>query len=85
MEKRDREIREILEAFEATGWAHSAAALAGVDPKAVRRHIEARSAGRPVDAAARRAKLIDAFMGKVEEPGQGQQGAGSARMSCMSG
>jgi len=48
MKKSDREIMEILEAFDATGCAHSAAALAGVDPKTVRRYVAARDAGRPV-------------------------------------
>jgi hypothetical protein len=67
MKKSDREIMEILEAFDVTGCAHSAAALAGVDPKTVRRYVDARDAGRPVDAPVTRAKLIDAFMGKVEE------------------
>jgi hypothetical protein len=36
MKKSDREIMEILEAFDATGCAHSAGRLAGVDPKTVR-------------------------------------------------
>ena len=36
MKKSDREIMEILEAFDATGSAHSAAGLAGVDAKTVR-------------------------------------------------
>lgn len=67
MKKSDREIMEILEAFDATGCAHSAAALAGVDPKTVRRYVAARDAGRPVDAPVQRAKLIDPFMGKIEE------------------
>lgn len=67
MKKSDREIMEILEAFDATGCAHSAAALAGVDPKTVRRYVDARDAGRPVDAPVARAKLIDPFMAKVEE------------------
>lgn len=67
MKKSDREIMEIFEAFNATGCAHSAAALAGVDPKTVRRYVAARDAGRPVDAPVSRGKLIDAFMGKVEE------------------
>jgi len=67
MKKSDREIMEILEAFDATGCAHSAAALAGVDPKTVRRYVAARDAGKPVDAPVQRAKLIDPFMGKVEE------------------
>jgi hypothetical protein len=39
VKKSDREIMEILEAFDATGCAHSAAALAGVDPKTVRRYV----------------------------------------------
>jgi hypothetical protein len=36
VKKSDREIMEILEAFDATGCAHSAARLAGVDAKTVR-------------------------------------------------
>jgi predicted DNA-binding transcriptional regulator YafY len=67
MKKSDREIMEILEAFDATGCAHSAAELAGVDPKTVRRYVDARDAGRPVDGGVTRPKLIDAFMGKIEE------------------
>ena len=51
MKKSDREIMEILEAFDATGCAHSAAQLAGVDPKTVRRYVAKRDAG----AAGRRA------------------------------
>jgi hypothetical protein len=39
VKKSDREIMEILEAFDATGCAHSAAALARVDPKTVRRYV----------------------------------------------
>ena len=36
---------DILEAFDATGCAHSAAQLAGVDPKTVQRYVDARDAG----------------------------------------
>ena len=36
VKKDDREVMEILEAFDLTGCAHSAAALAGCDPKTVR-------------------------------------------------
>jgi hypothetical protein len=36
-----REIREILEAFDATGVAHSAAPLCSADPKTVRRYAQA--------------------------------------------
>ncbi len=50
MKKSDREIMNILEAFDATGCAHSAALLVGVDPKTVRRYVAALDAGRPVDA-----------------------------------
>jgi hypothetical protein len=49
VKKSDREIMEILEAFEATGCAHSAAVLAGVDPKTVRRYVAKRDAGEPID------------------------------------
>ncbi|HEX2417822.1 MAG TPA: hypothetical protein VHJ83_06830 [Micromonosporaceae bacterium] len=45
MKKSDREIMEILEAFDATGCANSAAGLAGVDPKTVRRYVARREAG----------------------------------------
>ena len=67
MKKSDREIMEILEAFDVTGSAHSAAALAGVDPKTVRRYVAARDAGRPVLGPAQRVRLIDDFMPKIEE------------------
>ncbi len=67
MKKSDREIMEILEAFDATECAHSAAVLAGVDPKTVRRYVAKREAGEPVDARVQRAKLIDPFLPKLEE------------------
>ena len=54
MQKSDREIMEILEAFDATGCAHSAADLVGVDPKTVRRYVEARDDGQPAAEPARR-------------------------------
>jgi len=75
MKKSDREIMEILEAFDATGCAHSAAPLAGVDPKTVRRYVEAREAGLPVDAPVRRPKLIDPFLPKIEELVEQSEGA----------
>ena len=67
MKKDDREIMEILEAFDLTGCAHSAAQLAGCDPKTVRRWVGrvigvCRSAGR-----AGGERLIDPFLDKVEE------------------
>lgn len=67
MKKSDREIMEILEAYDATGCAHSAAQLTGVDPKTVRRIVAARDEGRPLDGTVTRSKLIDGFLPKVEE------------------
>jgi hypothetical protein len=67
VKKSDREIMEILEAFDATGCAHSAAQLAGADPKTVRRYARARDLGRPVAGVSRRPRLIDPFLDKVEE------------------
>lgn len=67
MKKSDREIMEILEAYDATGCANSAAELAGVDPKTVRRYVAKRDAGQPVDEPVARPKLIDPFLPKIEE------------------
>jgi transposase len=58
---------EILEAFDATWCAHSAADLVGVDPKTVRRYVEARDQGRPVTEPSRRPRLIDPHLAKIEE------------------
>ena len=67
MKKSDREIMEILEAFDATGVANSAAALCNVDPKTVRRYGQARDLGRPVTGPVVRPKLLDPFLEKIEE------------------
>jgi transposase len=67
MKKSDREIMEILEAFDATRSANSAAELAGVDPKTVRRYVQARDAGRPVTGPGRRERITDPFADKIEE------------------
>jgi len=67
VKKSDREIMEILEAFDATGVAHSAAPLCNADPKTVRRYAQARDLGRPVTEPVLRPKLIDPFLDKVEE------------------
>ena len=75
MKKSDREIMEILEAFDATGCAHSAAALAGVDPKTVRHYVAKREAGVPVDEPVKRPKLIDPFVPKIEEAVETSEGA----------
>ena len=67
MKKSDREIMEILEAFDATGVPHSAAALCNADPKTVRRYVQARDLGRPVAGPVLRPRLIDPFLEKIEE------------------
>ena len=67
VKKDDREIMNILEAFDLTGCAHSAAALAGCDPKTVRHWVARRDQGLPVAGPARRERLIDPFLDKVEE------------------
>jgi hypothetical protein len=68
--KSAREIMEILESYDLTRCAYSAAQLAGCDPKTVQRYVALRDAGGGdplVPAAAVRPKLIDAFLPKVEE------------------
>src|SRR4051794_20480138 len=65
---------EILEAYDATGCAHSAAALAAVDPKTVRHYVAKRDSGIPVGEPATRPKLIDPFVGKIEEAVESSQG-----------
>jgi len=67
VKKDDREIMNILEAFDLTGCAHSAARLVGCDPKTVRRWVDRRDRGLPVAGPARRERLIDPFAAKVEE------------------
>jgi transposase len=67
MKKSDREIMEILEAFDTTGCANSAARLAGVDPKTVRSYVAARDTGKTVTGPSVRPKIIDPFMEKIEE------------------
>jgi hypothetical protein len=67
VKKDDREIMNNLEAFDLTGSAHSAARLAGCDPKTVRHWVAQRDLGLPVGGPGRRERLIDPFLGKVEE------------------
>ncbi|GGN19708.1 hypothetical protein GCM10010109_33280 [Actinoplanes campanulatus] len=67
MTKSDREIMEILEAFDLTGCVHSAGQLAGCDPKTVKRYVNLRDGGGNPFTRAARPKLIDAFLPKVEE------------------
>src|SRR5712691_896273 len=65
---------EILEAYDATGCAHSAAQLAGADAKTVRRYAAARDLGRPVAGPGRRPRLIDPFLDKIEEKVERSEG-----------
>ena len=67
MTKKNEEIMEILEAFDLTRSARSAAELAGTDHKTVQRYVGLRDAGHDPLERARRARLIDAYMEKVEE------------------
>jgi len=72
--KSDREIMDILEAFDLTRCAHSAAELAGVDEKTVARYVTIRDAGGDPFTPARRARGIDPFLGKIEELVANSQG-----------
>ena len=79
MKKSDREIMEILEAFDATGCANSAAPLAGVDPKTVRRYVAKREAGEPVDAPVRAAQADRPVPGQDRGAGRDLRGRGPCR------
>jgi len=67
VQKFDREIMEILEAYDLTRCAHSAGALAGCDPKTVARYVARRDTGRDPHARTRRPMLIDPHRAKIEE------------------
>ncbi|MBB5938261.1 IS21 family transposase [Streptomyces zagrosensis] len=67
MKMTDREIIEILVAYDATESVYSAAKIVGCDPKTVRRYVTARDAGRPVTGPSRRSRLADAYSEKIEE------------------
>lgn len=67
MKKSDREIMEILEAFDLTRCAHSAADLAGCDAKTVARYVRARDTGADPHAPVRRPMLVDRYRDKIEE------------------
>jgi transposase len=58
---------EILEAFDLTRSAESAALLAGCDPKTVRHYVARREAGLDPTEHVRRARLIDEYLDKVVE------------------
>ncbi|MGV9324118.1 IS21 family transposase [Streptosporangium sandarakinum] len=65
--KTNEEIMEILAAYDLTGSYRKAAAVVGCDHHTVRRYVRLRRAGTAAPEPVRRAKLIDAFMPKIEE------------------
>jgi transposase len=65
--KSDREIMEILEAFDLTRCAYSAADLAGCDPKTVARYVDARDRGADPNGRVRRPMQVDPYLAKIEE------------------
>jgi transposase len=67
--KTNREIMEILEAYDLTGSYRAAAQLAGCDHHTVARYVALRAAGGgvPVRLGEQRARPIDAFVPKIEE------------------
>jgi transposase len=65
--KLDREIMEILAAFDLTGCAHSAGRLADADPHTVARYVAIRDAGGNPYVRGSRPKIIDPFLEKIEE------------------
>jgi transposase len=58
---------EILEAFDLTRCPHSAAELAGCDPKTVARYVGARDTGAEPGTRLARAMLVDRYRAKIEE------------------
>ena len=65
---------EILEAYDLTRCAHSAARLVGCDEKTVTRYVAVRDAGRDVGEWERRSRMIDPFLSKIEELVDASQG-----------
>jgi hypothetical protein len=65
--KSGKEIMEILEAYDLTRCAHSAAQLAGCDEKTVTRYVAIRDAGGDPAQRLRRSRSIDPFLAKIEE------------------
>jgi transposase len=72
--KSDRDVMEILEAYDLTRCAHSAAELCGVDEKTVARYVAIRDAGGDPFTRPRRVRSIDPFLPKVEEWVEASQG-----------
>lgn len=67
MTKSDKEIMEILEAFDLTHCPYAAGRLAGADPKTVAAYVARRDGGENPFEPARRARIIDPYLEKIEE------------------
>ena len=65
--KSDGEIMEILAAYDLTGSQRTAAELVGCSHHTVAAHVAARNAGRAVGTPARRPRVTDPFLDKIEE------------------
>jgi transposase len=74
VKKNGMETMEILEAFDKTKSAHSAAKLAGCDPKTVRRLVARREAGLGADAPIDRPRLVDGYTEMVGQLVDGSEG-----------
>lgn len=67
VKKSEKEIMEILEAYDLTGCAHSAAQLVGCDPKTVVRYVAQRECGSNPYGPPKRSSLIEPYLEKIEE------------------
>ena len=65
--KSDKEIMEILEAFDLTRSARAAGALCRVSHHTELHHVARRDAGLSLDERVRRERLVDPFLDKIEE------------------
>ncbi len=75
MSKSDREIMEILEAYDLTRCAWTAAQLAGCDPKTVVRYVTARDLGRNPMVRVTRPQVAGPYLDKIEEWVERSRGA----------
>lgn len=65
--KNNREIMDILEAYDLTGSYRAAAELAGCDHHTVARYVKMRAAGQAPEARRHRDRAIDVYLPKIEE------------------
>jgi transposase len=78
VKKSDKEIIDILVAYDATESVYAAAKIAGCDPKTVHRYVTARNTGQPMTGTVRRPRLADPYAAKIEEWVDRSQGLISA-------